>query len=61
MDFKYLNSDQTKILFKEVAYSKYRDVNTNGEITWRCPQCKCVTLKTIKDLVLELPSKNFFL
>ena len=60
MDFKYLNLDSTKILFREMVYCKYREENVNGEVTWRCPQCKFVTLKTIVNLVTESPRKNLF-
>ena len=28
-----------------------------GEVTWRCPQCKFVTLKTLNDKCIQLPSE----
>jgi hypothetical protein len=46
MEIKYLNTDKTKILFEQMAYSKYKDANFENEVTWRCPQCKFITLKT---------------
>ena len=60
MEFKYLNPNKTKILFEYMAYCKYKDANLKNEVTWRCPQCKFVTLKTINSLVIEHSSKNSF-
>ena len=57
MEITYLISDETKILFKEFAYCIYRPANTKGEVTWRCPQCKFVTLKTLNNKVVEFPSE----
>jgi hypothetical protein len=57
MEITYLIPDETKILFKEFAYCIYRPANTKGEVTWRCPQCKFVTLKTLNNKVVELPSE----
>ena len=45
-EFIYLKSDKSKLLFDEFSYVKYRDVDTLGETTYRCNQCKCVCLKT---------------
>ena len=45
-EFTYLKSDKSKLLFDEFSYVKYRDVDTLGETTYRCNQCKCVCLKT---------------
>ena len=58
MNFKNLNPDSTKILFKEMTYCKYREENVKGEVTWRCPQCKFVTLKTKEQLVSESPRES---
>ena len=46
-EFTYLNTDDSKILFEDVSYCKYRGANLKSDVTWRCPQCKFVTLKTI--------------
>ena len=48
MEITYLTPNETKILFKDFAYCKYRLANSKGEVTWRCPQCKFVTLKLYK-------------
>ena len=45
-EFIYLKTDESKILFNEFTYVKYRDAETLGETTYRCNQCKCVSLRT---------------
>ncbi len=57
MEITHLTPNETKILFKDFAYCKYRPANSKGEVTWRCPQCKFVTIKTLNDKVIQLPSE----
>ena len=44
-EFIYLKSDKSKILFNEFTYVKYRVAEMLGETTYRCNQCKCVSLR----------------
>jgi hypothetical protein len=52
-EFVYLSSDKSKILYEEFSYGKYKPANKSGEITWRCGQCKIVTIKTKEGIVLQ--------
>ncbi len=48
----YLKSDQSKILFKSMPYTKHRESIQKRQITWRCSQAGCgATLKSIDGLV----------
>jgi hypothetical protein len=54
----YLKSNQTKIVFDSMSYTKFRVSIQTGQITWRCSQAGCLaTLKSIGGLVTT-PAKS---
>ena len=54
----YLKSNQTKIVFDSMSYTKFRVSIQTGQITWRCSQAGCLaTLKSIGGLVTA-PAKS---